>query len=593
MNNFNDKVSFIWSVADLLRGPYKPAQYGDVMLPLTVLRRLDCVLEPTKAKVLDRYAALKSGKHTEAELDAILNRAARQDFHNRSRYDFEKLKGDSAHIRENLLHYIGGFSRRAREIFNYFGFEEHIAKLEQHNRLYLVVSKFAEIDLHPDVVSGTEMGYIFEELIRKFKEQANEEAGDHFTPREVIRLMVNLLFSPDSDILTVQGIVKTLYDPAGGTGGMLSVGSDYLHELNPDARLEVFGQEYNDESYAICSSDMLIKGQSVDNIKFGDSFTQDGLPDHRFDYMLANPPFGVEWKPEEDFIRKEAETQGFGGRFGAGLPRINDGSFLFLQHMISKMKPASEGGSRIGIVFNGSPLFTGDAGSGESNIRRWIIENDWLDAIIALPDQLFYNTGISTYLWIVTNRKRRQRKGKVQLINAVNFYEKMRKSLGNKRNEISDAQIHAITRAYGEFAENEYSKIFDNEDFAKYLRPDELHIGFNFRLVRAEFDATSIHGAIENALAAAALAHAERIGVSGGDVTLRVADSVVHLEGLEKNRREIEAAIAAVFGGPVRVGFQGTGQGARPPAGGCCATATRREALGGFSAASGSASSAW
>jgi type I restriction enzyme M protein len=379
------------------------------------------------------------------------------------------------------LHYIGGFSKRAREIFAHFGFEDHLGKLEQNNRLYLVVAKFAEIDLHPAVVSGMEMSYIFEELIRKFKEQANEEAGDHFTPREVIRLMVNLLFDPDSDILTVPGIVKTLYDPAGGTGGMLSVGSDYVHELNPDARVEVFGQEYNDEAFAICSSDLLIKGQSLDNLIFGDSFTQDGLPDHRFDYMLANPPFGVEWKPEEDFIRKEAETQGFGGRFGAGLPRINDGSFLFLQHMISKMKPVAEGGSRIGIVFNGSPLFTGDAGSGESNIRKWIIEHDWLDAIIALPDQLFYNTGISTYIWIVTNRKRRQRKGKVQLINAVGFYQKMRKSLGNKRNEITDAQIHEITRIYGEFAENEYSKIFDNEDFGYWQITVERPLRLNFQ----------------------------------------------------------------------------------------------------------------
>ncbi len=481
MNNFNDKVSFIWSVADLLRGPYKPAQYGDVMLPLVVLRRLDCVLEPTKAKVLERYAALKGQKHTEAEIDAILDRVTKQHFHNRSKFDFEKLKGDSTHIRENLLHYIGGFSKRAREIFNYFGFEEHIAKLEQHNRLYLVVTKFAEIDLHPEVVSNNEMGYIFEELIRKFKEQANEEAGDHFTPREVIRLMVNLLFDPDGEVLTKIGVVRTLYDPACGTGGMLSVGSDYLHELNPDAKLEVFGQEYNDESYAICSSDMLIKGQSVDNIKFGDSFTQDGLPDHHFDYMLANPPFGVEWKPEEEDIRKEAETQVFGGRFGAGLPRINDGSFLFLQHMISKMKPTAEGGSRIGIVFNGSPLFTGDAGSGESNIRKWIIENDWLDAIVALPDQLFYNTGISTYLWIVTNRKRRQRKGKVQLVNAVGFYQKMRKSLGNKRNEITDAQIHDITRLYGEFAANEYSKIFDNEDFGYWQITVERPLRLNFQ----------------------------------------------------------------------------------------------------------------
>ena len=527
MNNFNDKVSFIWSVADLLRGPYKPAQYGDVMLPLVVLRRLDCVLDATKPKVLDRFAALKGQKHTEAELDAILNRVAKQDFHNHSKFDFEKLKGEPAHIRENLLNYIGGFSKRAREIFARFGFEDHLGKLEQHNRLYLVVAKFAEIDLHPDVVSAMEMSYIFEELIRKFKEQANEEAGDHFTPREVIRLMVNLLFDPDGDILTVPGIVKTLYDPAGGTGGMLSVGSEYVRELNPDARLEVFGQEYNDESFAICSSDLLIKGQRLDNLIFGDSFTQDGLPDHRFDYMLANPPFGVEWKPEEDFIRKEAETQGYGGRFGAGLPRINDGSFLFLQHMISKMKPVEEGGSRLGIVFNGSPLFTGDAGSGESNIRQWIIEHDWLDAIVALPDQLFYNTGISTYLWIVTNRKRRQRKGKVQLINATGFYQKMRKSLGNKRNEITEEQIRTITRLYGEFAEGEYSKIFDNADFGFSQITVERPLRLNFQASLERIDRLSDERAFAN------LAISKKKGKAGAQE--------------EEAGRELQAAIVTML----------------------------------------------
>ncbi len=366
-------------------------------------------------------------------------------------------------------------------MINYFGFEEHIAKLDQHDRLFLVVGKFSEIDLHPDVVPNTEMGYIFEELIRRFKEQANEEAGDHFTPREVIRLMVNLLFAPDNDVLTTKGIVKTLYDAACGTGGMLSVADEYLHELNPDARLEVFGQEYNDESFAICSSDMMIKGQSLDNIKFGDSFTQDGLPGHRFDYMLANPPFGVEWKPEEAFIRKAHETLSHAGRFGAGLPRINDGSFLFLQHMISKMKPVEDGGSRIGIVFNGSPLFTGDAGSGESSIRKWIVENDWLDAIVALPDQLFYNTGIFTYVWIVTNRKPPHRKGKVQLINAVDCYKKMRKSLGQKRNEIADDQIAEITRVYGGFHQNERSKVFDNEDFGYWQITVERPLRLNFQ----------------------------------------------------------------------------------------------------------------
>jgi len=463
VNNFNDKVSFIWSVADLLRGPYKPAQYGRVILPLTVLRRLDCVLEPTKPKVLARLKALKGGKVKNVE--PILNRAAGHAFHNTSRLDFEKLKGDPDRIAANLTSYIKRFSTRAREIIDYFGFDQQIERLDKANRLYLVVSKFCEIDLHPEVVPNIEMGYIFEELIRKFSEQANEEAGDHFTPREVIRLMVNLLFEPDGDILTKRGIVRTMLDPACGTGGMLSVADEYLEELNPDARLEMFGQDYNAESFAICCSDMMIKGQNPENIRFGDSFTDDGFPGATFDYLLANPPFGVEWKPQEAPIRREHATQGYGGRFGAGLPRINDGSFLFLQHMISKMKPAKEGGGRIAIVFNGSPLFTGDAGSGESEIRRWIIENDWLEAVVAMPDQLFYNTGIFTYLWIVTNRKPKRRRGKIQLINAVSLFQKMRKSLGQKRHELSEEHIAQVTRIYGEFREGEYSKIFDNEDF--------------------------------------------------------------------------------------------------------------------------------
>jgi len=474
IDRFNEKVSFIWSVADLLRGPYKPAQYGQVMLPMTVLRRLDCVLEPTKEKVLKRLESLRGSPVK--DLEPILNRVAGQSFHNTSKFDFRTLKGDPNNIAANLTHYIKSFSSKAREIVEYFGFEEQIIKLDKANRLYLVISKFSAIDLHPNTVPNVEMGYIFEELIRRFCEKRREEAGDHFTPREVIRLMVNLLFESDEDILTKKGIIKTLFDPACGTGGMLSVADEYLHELNPDGRLELFGQEYNEEAYAICGSDVMIKGQSLENIKFGDSFDKDGFPHDKVDYMLANPPFGLEWKPEEDFIRKEHEEQGFDGRFGAGLPRINDGSFLFLQHMISKMKPE---GSRIGIVFNGSTLFTGDAGSGESNIRKWIIENDWLEAIIALPDQLFYNTGIFTYIWIVTNKKAPERRGKIQLINAVDFYRKMRRSLGQKRNEISEEQIKEITNIYGEFTENEQSKVFDNADFGyckiTVERPLKLH----------------------------------------------------------------------------------------------------------------------
>ena len=461
--NFNEKANFIWSVADLLRGPYKPNQYKDVMLPLTVLRRLDCVLEPSKVKVLEAYKELKD--KGQGILDAKLVRITGVPFYNTSKFTLEKLKGDPANIASNLVNYMKGFSSRARTIIDSFGFEEHIGKLDKAERLYLVVSKFAEIDLHPTKVSNIEMGYVFEELIRRFNEASNEEAGDHFTPREVIRLMVDILFTPDSDILTAKGIVKTIFDPAMGTGGMLSVSQEYLAEHNPDAQLEAFGQDYNEQSYAISGSDMMIKGQNIDHIVFGDSFTADGFPDKKFDYMLANPPFGVEWKPEQKAIEKEYEEKGFAGRFGAGLSRINDGSFLFLQHMISKMKKPEDGGTRLAIVFNGSPLFTGGAGSGESEIRRWIIENDWLEAIIALPDQLFYNTGISTYLWILSNRKESKRKGKVQLIDAVTFFSKMRKSLGNKRNEISDKHREEIVQIYAGFRQGKYCKIFSNAFF--------------------------------------------------------------------------------------------------------------------------------
>jgi type I restriction enzyme M protein len=427
---------------------------------------------------LAKLKSLKGGKVK--NLEPILNKVAGQAFHNTSRFTFEKLKGDPNNIAANLTHYIKGFSSRAREIIEHFGFEEHIAKLETADRLYLIVSKFCEIDLHPNTVSNIEMGYIFEELIRRFNEASNEEAGDHFTPREVIRLMVNLIFLPDSDILTTKGIVKTLFDPACGTGGMLSVSEEYVRELNPDARLEAFGQDYNAQAYAICGSDMMIKGQDIDHIQFGDSFTADYFPQHTFDYMLANPPFGVEWKPEADFIKKEHEEQGFGGRFGAGLPRINDGSLLFLQHMISKMKDKKEGGTRLAIVFNGSPLFTGAAGSGESEIRRWIIENDWLEAIVALPDQLFYNTGIYTYLWIVTNRKAKQGRGKIQLIDGTTFFKKMRKSLGNKRHEVCEDQRDEITRLYGGFRRGKHVRIFDNQDFGYQRITVERPLRLNF-----------------------------------------------------------------------------------------------------------------
>lgn len=464
MNSFNDKANFIWSIAELLRGPWKPNQYKDVMLPLVVLRRLDCILEPTKDQVLTKYNHMKGGKVK--NLEPILNTVSGHQFHNISNFTFKKLKEDPDNIAANLTAYIKGFSGNARNIIEQFGFENEIEKLDRNNRLFLVISKFADdIDLHPDRVSNIEMGYIFEELIRRFNEASNEEAGDHFTPREVIRLMVDLIFYPDDDILTTKGIIKSMFDPACGTGGMLSVSDDYVHEHNQDGSLAVFGEDINEQAYAICGSDMLIKGQDPDNIALGDSFTADAFGGKHFDYMLANPPFGVEWKAQESAIKKEHEEQGFGGRFGAGYPRVSDGSLLFLQHMISKMKPVSDGGTRLAIVFNGSPLFTGSAGSGESEIRRWIIENDWLEAIVALPDQLFYNTGISTYLWIVTNRKEKSRKGKIQMVNATGFFKKMRKSLGNKRNEICEEQRDRITKLYGEFTENEFVRIFDNEEF--------------------------------------------------------------------------------------------------------------------------------
>jgi len=467
-------------VADLLRGPYRPNQYKDVMLPLIVLRRLDCVLKPTKKEVLSEYKKIKNSGS--GIIDASLRRKTGVPFYNTSPFDFEKLKGDPDGIASNLIDYIKGFSDKARSIIESFKFEIQIEKLEKSDRLFLIVSKFSDIDLHPQTVSNIEMGYIFEDLIRRFNEASNEEAGDHFTPREVIRLMVDILFEPDNQILTSKGIVKTIFDPAMGTGGMLSVSEEYLKKHNPDAQLEVFGQDYNDQSYAVSGSDMLIKGQNIEHIVLGDSFTEDGFPNDKFDYMLANPPFGVNWKPESDFIKREYDELGYRGRFGAGLPRINDGSFLFLQHMISKMKKPEDGGTRLGIVFNGSPLFTGSAGSGESEIRRWIIENDWLETIIALPDQLFYNTGISTYVWIATNRKSSRRKGKVQLIDGSSYFSKMRKSLGNKRNEISDTHREKLVRLYANFKESEHCKIFDNSDFGYNRITVERPLKLNFEV---------------------------------------------------------------------------------------------------------------
>ncbi len=463
--------SFIWSVADLLRGDYKQSEYGKVILPFTVLRRLDCVLEPTKPAVLAEKATReKAGLNPEP----FLLRKSGQFFYNTSPLDLKKLMGDQDHIGENLRAYMQAFSPAVRDIFESFEFHTQIDKLAKSGLLYQVTEKFTTIDLHPSVVSNAEMGAVFEELIRKFAELSNETAGEHFTPREVIRLMVNLLFIEDDAALTKPGVVRSLYDPTAGTGGMLSVAGEHLASLNPDARLVMYGQELNPESYAICKADMLIKGQDIANIIFGNTLSNDGLSGKVFDYSLSNPPFGVEWKKIEKEIRKEAEQQGYNGRFGPGLPRVSDGSLLFLLHLIAKMRPAVDGGSRFGIVLNGSPLFTGGAGSGESEIRRYVLENDLVEAIIALPTDMFYNTGICTYVWIVSNRKPQARKGKVQLIDASSFWQKMRKSLGSKRKELSAEHIDDITRLFGNIEEASrevdgspvpISRIFANDAF--------------------------------------------------------------------------------------------------------------------------------
>ena len=470
-------ANLIWQIADLLRGPYRPPQYERVMLPMTVLRRFDCVLAPSKPEVLAEYSRWGGRLDGEA-LDVRLNRAAGQRFHNHSPLDFEKLKGDPDNIAQHLVSYIQGFSANVRRIFEYFEFETEIEKMRESNILYLVVSKFCDVDLHPDRVPNEQMGLLFENLIRRFNELANETAGDHFTPREVIRLMVSILFIRDDELLATPGTVRKLLDPACGTGGMLAEAQNYLREHHAAARLYVYGQDYNNRAFATAASDMLMKqvdhNGGGDSIRFGDSFTDDQFEGETFDYFLTNPPFGVDWKRQKNDIQREHDKLGFEGRFGAGLPRVNDGSLLFLQHMTHKFEPVRPDehkyGSRLAIVFSGSPLFTGGAGSGESDIRKWIIENDWLEAIIALPEQMFYNTGIGTYIWIVTNRKEERRKGKIQLLDARDLWsaggsEDNKRSLGDKRRHIAAEQIEEIVQLYGRFEGSERSKLFDNDDF--------------------------------------------------------------------------------------------------------------------------------
>ena len=460
MSQNQNLANFIWSVADLLRGDFKQSQYGRIILPFTLLRRLECVLDPTRKAVLDSFA--KEKDKPELVVDRLLINAAKQPFYNTSALTLAKLGENDTF--DNLVGYIQAFSPDAREIFDHFKFTDFLEQLSDANLLYIVAEKFKTIDLSPAAISNQEMGLIFEELIRKFAESSNETAGEHFTPRDIVELTTDLLFIDDSDALTQKGKIITIYDPTAGTGGFLSSGMEHMLEYNPDATVRVFGQELNPESYAICKADMLIKGQDVSNIKLGNTLSDDQLSTQDFDYMLSNPPFGVEWKKIEKAIKDEHSDQGFNGRFGAGLPRVSDGSLLFLMHLIDKMRDPKEGGSRIGIILNGSPLFTGGAGSGESNIRRYILEHDLLEGIVALPTDMFYNTGISTYIWILSNKKPSNRKQKVQLVDATALSKKMRKSLGSKRNTIEDYKDDVV-KLYGSFEESDTCKIFATTAF--------------------------------------------------------------------------------------------------------------------------------
>ncbi len=460
----NNLAAYIWSLADLLRGDFKQSQYGRVILPFTLLRRLEGVLAESKEAVLAEYEKVrKMDLPEEAEEKLLLRASGGLSFFNISKMDLSKL-GESG-IKDNLESYIQGFSKDGREIFEYFNFMEFIGQLNDANLLYKVVQKVRKTDLSPKAISNHDMGLVFEELIRRFAESSNETAGEHFTPRDIVRLTTSLVFMTDDDALTKPGIIRTIYDPTAGTGGFLSSGMEYVHELNPQAVMRAFGQELNPESYAICKADMLIKGQDVANIKMGNTLSGDQLYADKFDYMLSNPPFGVDWKKIEQDIKDENTLKGFDGRFGPGLPRVSDGSLLFLLHLISKLRDGSKGGARIGIILNGSPLFTGGAGSGESEIRRYILEADLLETIVALPNDMFYNTGIATYVWVLSNKKAKARKGKVQLINGVNLYGKMRKSLGAKRNVMDDDDIAVITRAFGNF------KVIDARELDKPPEP--------------------------------------------------------------------------------------------------------------------------
>ena len=474
----SEKAALIWAIADKLTGVYKPHEYGEVILPLTVIRRFDCILADTKDAVLAKYETVKNLPMR----DVLLRKASGKAFYNTSKFTFERLLDDPDNIEANFRDYLNGFSENVQDILEKFKFDGQITTMANKGILYIVIKEFTtpKANLHPDVISNLEMGYIFEEIIRRFSESHNEDAGQHYTPREVIQLMVNILFYDDNDILSGNNVAKTIYDPACGTGGMLSVAEEYLHKLNASTELMAFGQELNDQTFAICKADMLIKGNNADFIKDGNTLSDDQFEGQTFDYVLSNPPFGREWKNEKAAVEAEAK-RGFAGRFGPGLPAASDGQMLFLLTAISKMKEPKDGGSRIAIIHNGSPLFTGDAGSGSSEIRRYILENDLLEAIIALPNDIFYNTGIATYIWVLSNKKAgTKREGKVQLINANGLHEKRRKALGNKRNDIPESAIQEITRLYGDFAESEISKIFDATDFGYTKITVERPLRYNY-----------------------------------------------------------------------------------------------------------------
>ena len=463
MANYQELANLVWNVADdVLRGLFKPHEYGDITLPFLVLRRLDCILDEDgrKEKAIDTYNQFKD-LVPEDQLPPIILQATGTSFYNTSQYDLARLSDDSHNIRLNFQNYIGGFSQDVRDIIENFNLDRFIERLDRNNRLFIFCDKFTEIDLHPDQVDNHTMGQVFEELLRRFSEMSNETSGEHYTPRDVVRLLVSLLFAEHREDLHRQGVIRSIFDPCCGTGGMLTIGKEYFREqINPDADIRLLGQELNAQTYAICKSDMLITGEDPDSIRLGSSLSEDQFQGQRFDYMITNPPFGVSWKSDEASVKSEAQTAT--GRFSAGTPRISDGALLFLQHMLSKME---DRGSRVGIVFNGSPLFTGDAGSGESEIRRYIIENDWLECIVALPEKLFFNTGISTYIWILTNRKSSARQGKIQLINAVDFHDEMKRNLGDKNALISDSHIRHIIERYTNFEETEHSKIYPNAFF--------------------------------------------------------------------------------------------------------------------------------